>query len=151
MRQVLARAKRQDLNVAFLFLDLDGFKPVNDTLGHKTGDEVLTEVARRLSAIVREDDTLARIGGDEFAIVMGDLSQDLVLAKQAAEEVANRCIAAIQDPFVVNARGLNVGLSIGIALGDGQSTIDQLMSNADNAMYAAKKSGGSRFALAWHG
>ena len=97
-----------------------------------------------MTAIIREVDTVARVGGDEFVIVIGDLSNDLPQAQEAASAVAEKCIAAMQDGFESSA---NLGMSIGIALGDANSDIDKLMSAADNAMYLAKKTGRGRYVL----
>ena len=144
MERALVRARRQHDRFAVLFLDLDGFKSLNDLQGHQAGDDVLVEVARRLTAIIREVDTAARVGGDEFVIVIGDLSNDLPQAQAAACAVAEKCIAAMQDGFESSA---NLGMSIGIALGDANSDIDKLMSAADNAMYLAKKTGRGRYVL----
>jgi len=94
---VLARAHRHDTRLAILFLDLDGLKPVNDALGHEAGDAVLVEVARRLLGIVRETDTLARVGGDEFVIVMGDLEIKPGAAEEAARPVAGKFVVARFD------------------------------------------------------
>ena len=148
MRQVLARAKRNDKRFAILFLDLDGFKPINDLLGHDVGDEALIEVARRLSACVREIDTLARVGGDEFVIIVGDLDSDRIQAQSAACAIAGKSIVAIQQPMMLKGEARQIGLSIGIALGDGQSSLEALLTAADKAMYAAKNSGRGRYVLA---
>jgi diguanylate cyclase (GGDEF)-like protein len=110
---------------AVLYVDLDDFKPINDTLGHAAGDEVLRIVARRLAACVRETDTVARLGGDEFAL--------LLAAPERAEEVAERVHAAFADPLQVAERALYVGASVGVAAGGGD-----LLDAADRAMYAVK-------------
>lgn len=141
MSQALARAHRNHTRLALLFLDLDGFKAINDTLGHEAGDEALVEVARRLSRVVREADTLARIGGDEFVVVMGDLEGSADDAEYAATSVAGKCIEAIQPAMLLKGSRLAFGVSIGIALGDGQSSADGLMLAADNAMYRVKQGG----------
>jgi diguanylate cyclase (GGDEF)-like protein len=142
MRQALARAARSKEQVAVLFLDLDGFKPINDRLGHKAGDIVLHEVAEGLSNVMRREDTLARIGGDEFVILLSDLNED---AKNSAELVANKCIAIFQKHFVIHDQSCGLGVSIGIALSNGSSTPDSLLAAADQAMYQAKKSGRGQF------
>jgi diguanylate cyclase (GGDEF)-like protein len=145
---VVARAQRQGDRIALLFLDLDGFKPINDSLGHEVGDAALVEVAARLSATVRGVDIVARVGGDEFVVVMGDLHPAYPLARRAACQVAAKCVAAIGRPMTLAEHSCQVGVSIGIALGDGQSALNQLMSAADDAMYAAKQAGRGCFMVA---
>jgi diguanylate cyclase (GGDEF)-like protein len=142
MRQALARAERSEEQVAILFLDLDGFKPVNDSLGHEAGDVILREVAERLSGIMRREDTLARMGGDEFVILLSDLNGD---AKNSAELVANKCIAIFQTLFVTHDQSCSLGISIGIAISNENSTPNSLLIAADQAMYQAKKSGRGQF------
>jgi len=148
MNQELARARRNGTRVALLFLDLDGFKPINDEFGHEAGDEALVEITQRLSAIVREVDVLARVGGDEFVVVLSDLDADRADAEAAACAVAAKCIAAMQQPILLKGGAPRPGLSIGIAIGDGLSTLSALMQAADNAMYSAKKAGRGRYMLA---
>jgi diguanylate cyclase (GGDEF)-like protein len=130
----LARAEREDQPVSVLFLDLDGFKVVNDSLGHVAGDRLLIDVARRLSDCLRRGDTAARIGGDEFAILLGDIGNPA-----RAPRVAERVIAALSEPFSVLGREVFVSASIGIAYG--QNHAQDLLRNADVAMYRAKRSG----------
>ena len=146
--QDLARARRTGGRVALLFLDLDGFKLINDELGHEAGDEALIEVTQRLSVIVREVDILARVGGDEFVIVLSDLDASRSLAERAACAVAAKCIDALQPPILLRGGAPQLGLSIGIALGDGHSTLSTMMQTADNAMYSAKKAGRGRYVVA---
>lgn len=141
MSQALARAHRNHTRLALLFLDLDGFKAINDDLGHEAGDDALVEVARRLSSVVREADTLARIGGDEFVVVMSDLDGSADDAEHAATSVAGKCIEAIRPALTLKGESRSIGVSIGIALGDGQSSADGLMLAADNAMYRVKQAG----------
>ncbi|MDO9364732.1 MAG: diguanylate cyclase [Methylotenera sp.] len=143
VEQALARAKRNQMQVAVLFLDLDGFKPINDQFGHKAGDMALREVARRLSDIVRREDTVARVGGDEFVILLTDLNDN---ARNTAKFVANKCLAAFQQPFNINHHSCQLGTSIGIALSTGRNECDsdKLLIAADHAMYKAKKAGRSQ-------
>jgi diguanylate cyclase (GGDEF)-like protein/PAS domain S-box-containing protein len=131
--RALRRQRRGGAAVTVLFLDLDGFKEVNDSLGHAAGDELLVRVAERLRTAVRPEDTVARFGGDEFA-VMVEAATDA-----SAQALATRILASTNDPFVIDSRELRVRASIGIAAaGPDASDIDQLMRNADLAMYQAK-------------
>jgi diguanylate cyclase (GGDEF)-like protein/PAS domain S-box-containing protein len=136
LQQALARVKRGDI-VAVHLLDLDHFKHVNDTLGHPSGDKLLREVADRLRVLVRETDTIARMGGDEFAILQAAIAQPA-----DATALARRVIETISEPYDLDGRQVVVGTSVGIAIGptDGLAT-DQLMRNADLALYRAKDDG----------
>lgn len=145
MKQALARAQRNHGLVAVLFLDLDGFKPINDSLGHEAGDIALREVADRLSAAIRREDTLARVGGDEFVVLLSDLGDS---ARQSAEFVANKCLGVFRQPFVIRGQDCRLGTSIGIAIGNGECSTDKLLIAADQAMYQAKDSGRGRFCWA---
>jgi diguanylate cyclase (GGDEF)-like protein len=135
-----AQAKRKGNALALLFMDLDGFKTINDKHGHKAGDKVLWLVAQRLSAIVRQTDTLARIGGDEFVLLLSDLDDN---AEDIARTVAAKCLEAFAAPFPVGGADCTLGISIGIAIGSGLSTPDRLLQAADQAMYRVKKTGRS--------
>ncbi len=131
-----AKAQRRKSAIAVLFMDLDGFKLVNDTLGHATGDELLQAVAARLSEATRSGDTVARLGGDEFAVLVDDLE-----SRQQAEVVAAHLLAAFQPGFTVAGREIQVSASIGIALGPSPEGPPGLMlRDADLAMYRAKES-----------
>lgn len=136
--QALARCSRNNTRLALLFMDLDGFKVINDALGHDAGDQALIEVAKRFSLIIRENDTLARVGGDEFVIVLGDLDADLSFANNAANRVAAQCIEVLKKPFVIKGSAKTLGVSIGIALGTKESSIDALIAEADTKMYQRK-------------
>jgi diguanylate cyclase (GGDEF)-like protein/PAS domain S-box-containing protein len=127
--------------VAVLMLDLDGFKEINDSLGHAAGDELLVQVAGRLQEAVNEGDTVARFGGDEFGVVVASAS-----AAADAEAVAVRILAALEEPFRVGERELHVAASIGLARGADVTDIDGLLRNADLAMYRAKSAGGAGLA-----
>jgi diguanylate cyclase (GGDEF)-like protein len=139
--QALRRARREQRQVALLFLDLDGFKAINDSLGHPAGDRVLQEAARRLRGQVREGDTLARFGGDEFTLVL-----DPVERAGDAALVAEKLTQAFKRPIDLDGRPLYVTLSIGISLypQDGID-VDTLVRNADTAMYQAKDQGRDGF------
>jgi diguanylate cyclase (GGDEF)-like protein len=132
MEKALARGDR----IALMFLDLDRFKSVNDSLGHSVGDALLCAVTERLQGVVAPHDTVARLGGDEFAIVQRDATP------AAASELASEVIAVLGEPFEVQGHQLIVGTSIGIAMApaDG-SEPDQLLRNADMALYRAKSDG----------
>lgn len=138
MKQAFARAQRQGAQVAVLFLDLDGFKPINDDLGHEAGDMALREVAKRLGAVVRSGDTVARVGGDEFVILLPDLKDN---ARATAELVARKCQEVFQMTFYIREKACRLGTSIGMALGAGDGTPDKLLIAADKAMYRAKNAG----------
>ncbi len=133
---------RGDRQLAVLFVDLDGFKPINDTFGHAAGDLILKATAQRLARETREGDTVARVGGDEFLLLLEDLKEldECVL-------VVNRILHALSRPFEVMGRHLQIACSIGVVLHPAQGEPDKLIANADAAMYAAKRAGGSSYAL----
>ncbi|MCP5155386.1 MAG: EAL domain-containing protein [Ectothiorhodospiraceae bacterium] len=137
LEAVLERARSQRQRAAVLYLDLDGFKLINDTLGHDTGDLLLKAVAGRLSGCLRDGDVVARLGGDEFSITLEGVEQ-----RSQASAAANRVLDALAQPVSVNGRELFVGASIGIALfpDDGDDAVT-LLKNADTAMYRAKDGG----------
>jgi diguanylate cyclase (GGDEF)-like protein/PAS domain S-box-containing protein len=142
----LALAARRSCPVAVLFLDLDHFKLVNDTLGHTMGDVLLQEVARRLRACVREGDAVARVGGDEFTIVLQDLE-----TRDAAAVVAQKVLRAIAAPIEMTGHRLYVTVSIGITIyPDDGADAETLLKNADNAMYRAKAEGRNTYQLSTH-
>ena len=128
---------------ALLYLDIDRFKIINDSLGHLAGDEVLQEVARRLGQCIREPDVVARLSGDEFAVLLENVPMP-----QTACKVAQRVLTALQKPLLVNDHELHPSASIGIAIGDSQYTnADQLLRDADIALYRAKSAGRHRYVL----
>ncbi|MBP0599519.1 diguanylate cyclase [Herbaspirillum sp. LeCh32-8] len=145
MEEALARASRLSSGIAVLFLDLDGFKPINDKLGHKAGDQVLQEVARRLRQVARRSDTLARVGGDEFVLLATDLGEPL---ENGARALAEKCIAAVSEPLWLASAQFHLGVSVGIAVCEGCCGADSLLQAADKAMYDAKASGRGCFVLA---
>jgi diguanylate cyclase (GGDEF)-like protein/PAS domain S-box-containing protein len=137
--QALGRTRRQHKRVAVLFMDLDGFKVVNDSLGHEVGDLLLTVVAQRLRRCLRPEDTLARFGGDEFTVLIEALD-DPAEAVQVAERITDE----LRRPFIMEGRELHVAASIGISLGDARTRDpDGLLREADTAMYRAKDEGGT--------
>ncbi len=141
--QAVAQAQRHQSKVGWLFIDLDHFKNINDSLGHDVGDELLKQVALRLKACLRRSDTLARLGGDEFIAVLTDITEE-----NEAAYVAEKMIDTLSRPFEVGESRLHITPSIGISLypDDGETQV-QLMRNADLAMYRAKDSGRNRFAF----
>ncbi len=142
--QMLARARRQPASVAALYVDIDGFKQVNDSFGHAAGDELLRIVASRLSGVVRGADTAARLGGDEFIVLVEGSTLDA-----GPELVAERLLDVLREPYELNGeigRELSVTASIGIACGPRESA-DELLRDADIALYEAKAAGRNRFVL----
>ena len=143
LERALAAQTRRRGKVAVLFLDLDNFKVVNDSLGHRAGDRLLIEVARRLAGTIRATDIAARLGGDEFTILL-----DRVRSIDEVTASAERIAAALSEPIEVDGRALVVGVSIGIALATGPETVaDDLLAHADVAMYEAKGHGRGRHAV----
>jgi diguanylate cyclase (GGDEF)-like protein len=143
LTHALTRAERRGVNLAVVFLDLDRFKILNETLGHEVGDRLLVEVGHRIASCLRPEDTVARLGGDEFALLLEDTS-DLTGATAVAEKVS----AEIQRPFVVEGRDILISASMGIALTAGGSMQpDEVLHNADLAMYQAKAEGRGRYEL----
>lgn len=145
LRQARARARRNRSLIAVLFLDLDGFKPINDELGHDAGDAALVEAAMRLSGMLRQTDTLARVGGDEFVLLVADLPEN---PQEGLAILAGRCIEALSRPMTLNGVERRLGVSIGIALGGGDSELEAIMLAADQAMYVAKNNGRGGYAFA---
>lgn len=149
LKQALARAQRMDECVGLLYMDLDKFKPINDRFGHDVGDTVLVKVAQRLQAALRESDTLARIGGDEFVIILGSLdATERGAALAAAKTVAQKCIDAVAPASDPHHELFGVCLSIGIAVEKAPCEANALQTAADNAMYLAKQRGGSVYFVA---
>lgn len=141
LRRALAAAKRTRGKVALLYLDLDRFKHVNDTLGHPAGDELVRQTAARLGRNVREVDTVARLGGDEFALILVDVANVAV-----AEDICRRLLEEIGQPYTLNDDQVFVGASIGVALApDSAADPDDLLRKADIALYEAKKNGRGRY------
>ncbi|QPC48115.1 GGDEF domain-containing protein [Mangrovibacillus cuniculi] len=140
LTKVLSRAKRKNRTVAAMFLDLDGFKEVNDTLGHDGGDELLKEVARRLDATIREEDFVCRLAGDEFIIVIEETCPEEI------NQLAARIIEVLYSPYQILPSSLSLSTSIGIALFPNNATnMEEILVHADKAMYIAKNNGKNRF------
>ncbi|MGB5913933.1 MAG: EAL domain-containing protein, partial [Phormidesmis sp.] len=135
--------RHSDYAFSVLFLDLDNFKLVNDSLGHLVGDELLRRIAKLLSETIRETDLAARLGGDEFVVLLDDLD-----SKAEAEHIAQRILALLQDSLQVNRHEIFIGTSIGIVIGaDRYQSPDELLRDADLAMYSAKQNGRGRYAI----
>lgn len=141
LEHALATAKRYNALVSVLFVDLNDFKKVNDTYGHQTGDELLRMVAERLQQRIRESDTLARIGGDEFGILLSDIGSE-----EGAVTLTRGLLDVMREPFDIEGEKVTVGATIGISFfpRDGKDSVT-LISRADAAMYGAKKRGGLQF------
>ncbi|MDR3708390.1 MAG: EAL domain-containing protein [Capsulimonadaceae bacterium] len=138
----LSRAANCEDSVAVVFIDLDNFKVVNDSLGHQAGDAMLLEVAKRLRSSLRPDDTLARLGGDEFTILVENAAGD------AAQQTAQSIVKVLEDPIIIEGQPCFTSASIGIALSERGDDIAQfLLRDADTAMYAAKTSGKGRYSV----
>jgi diguanylate cyclase (GGDEF)-like protein len=138
--QALVRARRERHELAVLFIDLDGFKTVNDSLGHSFGDELLRETALRITATLRDTDTVARIGGDEYVVILPHVNSILEV-----ESVVEKLLAILRRPFAVGGQDSFVGASIGVTMfPDDGTTVEELLRKADTAMYAAKESGRGR-------
>lgn len=143
LAQVLTRAKRQEKKAALFFIDLDDFKQVNDRYGHTAGDRVLKDAGRRILSCVREMDTVCRLGGDEFTVILPDIE-----GEGDAKSVANRVLEAFNEPFNLEESAVFIDLSLGIALfPDHGGGSEELLKNADMAMYKAKSGQGKDFSL----
>lgn len=137
---VLQHATRQQTKAAVMYLDLDGFKAINDTHGHAAGDELLKMVAQRLVGCARKEDTVARVGGDEFVIVMGNIAQ-----LGDTQEPASKLIEAVSEPYLINGLTLQLSTSIGIGIyPDDADQVASVIAAADSALYQAKRSGKNR-------
>ncbi len=139
--RAISQATRGALTLATLFIDLDGFKPINDSMGHHTGDQLLTAVAERLRGATRQTDTIARFGGDEFALLVTDLRK-----VEVVEGLAAKLCEALARPFALRGGQVRISASIGIALyPDDGTDADALLISADKAMYQAKCRGGNQY------
>lgn len=141
LRQAVSRIKRSDKQIAVIFMDLDGFKAVNDDYGHSIGDELLQHVSKRVVSMLRESDTLARIGGDEFTLIINDVENI-----DSLKIIATKILSIIQEPYTLHGNTFTVSASIGISLlPDDTEDMNTLVKQADIAMYKAKKEGKNRF------
>jgi diguanylate cyclase (GGDEF)-like protein len=141
LAQSIALARRHRKRVALLFLDLDNFKEINDSLGHSVGDQLLQSAAKRLEACVRHSDTVSRHGGDEFVVLLSEIE-----AAQDAGRAAEKLLKAMAEPHVIGDHRLNITMSIGISIyPDDGDEAEAVLSNADIAMYHAKRGGGNGY------
>lgn len=141
LQQAMAQVRRDQQRLAVCYLDLDGFKTINDTWGHTYGDGVLIEAARRLKACVRTNDTVARLGGDEFVLLLGNLTD-----VDECEQALDRVITVLSIPFTVSGQLISLSTSVGVTLyPDDESDPDALLRHTDQAMYTAKQNGGNRY------
>ncbi len=143
LTKAISKAKREAGTLAVLFIDLDNFKNINDTLGHDKGDQVLIQVSKRINQAIREEDTLSRLGGDEFILLSESIENE-----SGIFHLAGRILACLQEPFIIGFSELFINASIGIATypNDGRNT-NELIKNADMAMYRAKNEGKNKFVL----
>ncbi len=143
LEQALKHAKRYELTVGLLFIDLDGFKAINDTYGHDSGDELLKQVANRLRKVLREEDSIFRLGGDEFTMILSNVSK-----ANSVEIVAEKVIKTLSEPFDILSHQCQIGSSIGIALYPQHAKdLDELIKNADTVMYDVKNSGKNNYKI----
>lgn len=141
LSHAIAQTDRSQEHMAVLFIDLDGFKPVNDNFGHEVGDKFLNQLASRMRSVLREGDTLARLGGDEFTVLLLDLE------KEKNKELIERLLKAVAEPFYYESQILQVTASIGVSYFPQPNRVDanQLIRQADKAMYQAKQAGKNQF------
>ncbi|MED7824482.1 EAL domain-containing protein [Streptomyces chiangmaiensis] len=148
VQQALSGRRASDRGTAVLFVDLDGFKAVNDTIGHQAGDELLVQAARRLQDAVRQSDTAARLGGDEFAaLIVGDGTRDRAARERHILELADRLRVTLSQPYDIDGNDVRVAASIGVAFAEPGLGAGELLRNADLAMYRAKGAGKGRVEL----
>lgn len=141
LKHAIVSNARTNKSGALLFIDLDHFKTINDTLGHAIGDALLQSVAQRLPACVREGDTVARFGGDEFVLILENLSENKVSAASQAETVGEKILEALREPYVLKGSEHQVTPSLGVVLFNGHQSVGNLLQQADIAMYQAKQAG----------
>jgi diguanylate cyclase (GGDEF)-like protein/PAS domain S-box-containing protein len=148
VQQALSGRRSSDRGTAVLFIDLDGFKAVNDTIGHQAGDELLVQAARRLQDAVRYGDTASRLGGDEFAaLIVGDGTRDRTVREGNILELADRLRVTLSQPYLIDGNDVRVAASIGVAFAEPGLGAGEILRNADLAMYRAKAGGKGRVEL----
>lgn len=141
LEHAMENARRKNNKCVLLFIDLDRFKSINDDLGHKVGDEVLIEAANRIKLCIRQNDSVSRLGGDEFTIILEDIEKP-----ETTKRVATKLLSAFKNPFFIDKHEIYVGISIGIAVyPDSAADSSELMRNADLAMYKSKAQGSNQF------
>jgi len=151
LHQELSRSQRHKRFGALFFIDLDNFKRINDSLGHHIGDKLLQKISERIARYIREEDSIGRLGGDEFIVLLPELSNDESIARGHATETAYKILSLLSIPINVEQHILNIGGSIGITLFPGDSNnSDEVMRHADTAMYLAKNSGKNTFKFYQH-
>jgi diguanylate cyclase (GGDEF)-like protein len=144
LTQAIKQSKRNKTSTGLLFIDLDGFKKVNDDYGHDYGDKLLIQVADRLGRSSRDVDVIARLGGDEFTVILTEVADS-----NAAAQVATRIVNNIKEPFMIKEQQIHIGSSIGIALYPQHAdNLDDLIKMADEAMYQVKNSGKNNYIVA---
>lgn len=142
LQRALTLARRSSQHGALMYVDVDNFKHINDAHGHHAGDLLLQQIAGRLSRVVRETDTVARVGGDEFVILLENLNEDLTVARTEARQIAAKALQVMAEPFDLEGLAYTTSGSIGIAMfNQSEITLDTLMRQADEAMYTAKHAG----------
>lgn len=145
LQQAIASSKRSMKFNGLMFIDLDNFKPVNDVYGHKTGDSLLAEVARRIVSSVRQADTVARFGGDEFIVLLRDIDSNIEHSKHHIQLIANKISNELSRPFQLPDNSMyQCACSIGLVLFQGETSCDKILSQADTAMYKAKRLGNNQ-------
>jgi len=141
LRQAISRSKRSNQRIAVMFMDLDGFKQVNDEYGHSVGDELLKQVSKRIVSMLRETDTIARIGGDEFTLIINDIDNI-----DSINAIAEKVLSTVKEPYTLHELAFDISASIGISLlPDNSDDMHTLVKQADIAMYKAKKEGKNQF------
>ena len=142
IQKALVRSKRHQHNFSIMFIDLDDFKKVNDTLGHDAGDQLLIDVVSRINQCIREEDLISRIGGDEFIVMFEETGKDEI------EQIAERIIKYVAEPYKINDYSANISLSIGISMypNDGEDK-EKLIKAADKAIYYAKNNGKNNYQI----
>jgi len=141
LRQTVSHSKRSDQKIAVMFMDIDGFKYINDEHGHHIGDELLQQISKRVVATLRESDTIARVGGDEFTLIIPNVEN-----KESVAKIANKILSTINEPYTLHGVRFNISASIGISLyPENSGDINELVKQADIAMYQAKKEGKDRY------